>query len=105
MLISMADDDMCVKKHYDLSYEVQIDMKLHTGSSIHHIYQTDYRCGKSSTEAEMIAVSDHAGELIVQNEFYIHQCESNTPAIFYQDNHSTIILFKMAKARQIGRSI
>ena len=41
MLISMADVDMCVKEHYDLSYGVQIDMQL---SSVHHILQTDYRC-------------------------------------------------------------
>ncbi len=35
---------------------------------------------KSSTEAEMIVVSDYAGELIAKNEFYIHQCGSNKPA-------------------------
>ena len=60
---------------------------------------------KSSTEAEMIAVSDHAGELIAQNEFHIHQCGSNRPVILYQDNQSTIRLLKNAKTRQIGRSI
>jgi hypothetical protein len=53
---------------------------------------------KSSTEAEMIAVSDHAGELIAQNEFYIHQCGSNRPAILYQDNQSTIRLLKNGKS-------
>ncbi len=51
---------------------------------------------KSSTE--MIAVSDHAGELIAQNEFYIHQCRSNKPAILYQDNQSTIRLLKNGKS-------
>ena len=53
---------------------------------------------KSSTEAEMIAVSDHAGELIAQNEFYIHQCGSNKPAILFQDNQSTIRLIKNGKS-------
>ncbi len=52
---------------------------------------------KSSTEVEMIAVSDHAGELIAQNEFYIHQCGSNKLAILYQDNQSTIRLMKNRK--------
>ena len=52
----------------------------------------------SSTEAEMIAVSDHAGELIAQNEFYIHQCGMNKPAILYQDNQSTIRLLKNGKS-------
>ena len=33
MLISMADVDMCVKEHYDLSYGVQIDIELHTRTS------------------------------------------------------------------------
>ncbi len=53
---------------------------------------------KSSTEAEMIAVSDHAGELTAQNEFYIHQCGSNRPAILFQDNQSTIRLLKNGKS-------
>ena len=33
MLISMADVDMCVKEHHDLSYGVQIDIELHTRTS------------------------------------------------------------------------
>jgi hypothetical protein len=46
----------------------------------------------------MIAVSDHAEELIAQNEFHIHQCGSNRPAILYQNNQSTIILLKNGKS-------
>ncbi len=46
----------------------------------------------------MIAVSDHAGELITQNEFYIHQCGSNKPVVLYQDNQSTIRLLKNGKS-------
>ena len=53
---------------------------------------------KSSTEAEMIAVSDHAGELIAQNEFHIHQCGSNRPVILFQDNQSTIRLLINGKS-------
>jgi hypothetical protein len=46
----------------------------------------------------MIAASDHAGELIAQNEFYIHQCGSNKPAVLYQDNQSTIRLLRNGKS-------
>jgi hypothetical protein len=46
----------------------------------------------------MIAVSDHAGELIAQNEFYIQQCGSNRPAVLYQDNQSTMRLLKNGKS-------
>jgi hypothetical protein len=80
-------------------------MKSHTGacSTIGKgaIYVTSCKqtiVAKSSTEAEMIAVSDHAGELIAQNEFYIHQCGSNRPAVLYQDNQSTMRLLKNGKS-------
>ncbi len=53
---------------------------------------------KSSTEAELIAVSDRVGEFIAQNEFYIQQCGSNKPAILYQDNQNTIRLLKNGKS-------
>ena len=53
---------------------------------------------QSLQEAEMIAVSDHAGELIAQNELYIHQCVWNKPAILYQDNQSTIRLLRNGKS-------
>jgi hypothetical protein len=53
---------------------------------------------KSSTEVEIMTVSDHAGELIAQNEFYVHQCGSNKPTILYQDNQSAIGLLKSGKS-------
>jgi hypothetical protein len=100
-----ADDDNCVKGYYDASYGVHSDMKSHTGacSTIGKgaVYVTSCKqsiVAKSSTEAEMIAVSDHAGELIAQNEFYIHQCGSSRPAVLYQDNQSTMRLLKNGKS-------
>jgi hypothetical protein len=100
-----ADDDMCVKGYYDASYGVHSDMKSHTGACTTlgkgAVFITSSKqsiVAKSSTEAEMIAVSDHAGELIAQNEFYIHQCGSNKPAILFQDNQSTIRLIKNGKS-------
>ena len=80
-------------------------MKSHTGACTTlgrgAVYVTSSKqtiVAKSSTEAEMIAVSDHAGELIAQNEFYVHQCGSNKPAILYQDNQSTMKLLKNGKS-------
>jgi hypothetical protein len=100
-----ADDDNCVKGYYDASYGVHSDMKSHTGACTTigkgAVYVTSCKqtiVAKSSTEAEMIAVSDHAGELIAQNEFYIHQCGSNRPAVLYQGNQSTMRLLKNGKS-------
>ena len=100
-----ADDNMCVRGHYDASYGVHHDMKSHTGACTTlgkgSVYVSSCKqsiVAKSSTEAEMIAVSDHAGELIAQNEFYIHQCGSDKPAILYQDNQSTIRLLRNGKS-------
>jgi len=100
-----ADDDNCVKGYYDASYGVHTDMKSHTGACTTlgrgAVYVTSSKqtiVAKSSTEAEMIAVSDHAGELIAQNEFYVHQCGLNKPAILYQDNQSTMKLLKNGKS-------
>jgi hypothetical protein len=72
-----------------------MDMKSHTGACTTvgkgAVYVTSSKQtidAKSSTEVEMIAVSDHAGELITQNK----------PAILYQDNQSTIRLLKNGKS-------
>ena len=80
-------------------------MKSHTGACTTlgkgSVYVSSCKqtiVAKSSTEAEMIAVSDHAGELIAQNEFYVHQCGSNKPAVLYQDNQSTIRLLRNGKS-------
>ena len=100
-----ADDDNCVRGYYDASYGVHSDMKSHTGACTTigkgAVYVASCKqtiVAKSSTEAEMIAVSDHAGELIAQNEFYIHQCGSNRPAVLYQGNQSTMRLLKNGKS-------
>jgi hypothetical protein len=96
---------MCVRGYYDASYGVHNDMKSHTGACTTlgkgSVYVSSCKqtiVAKSSTEAEMIAVSDHAGELIAQNEFYVHQCGSNKPAVLYQDNQSTIRLLRNGKS-------
>jgi hypothetical protein len=47
---------------------------------------------KSSTEAELVAVSDIASEVIALRSFGIAQGLSAAPAIIYQDNNSTMSL-------------
>jgi hypothetical protein len=47
---------------------------------------------KSSTEAELVAVSDIASEVISINNFGIAQGLPKLPAILYQDNNSTMSL-------------
>jgi len=47
---------------------------------------------KSSTEAELVAVSDIASEVISVNHFGIAQGLPAQPAVIYQDNNSTMSL-------------
>jgi hypothetical protein len=53
---------------------------------------------KSSTEAELIAVSDAAGQLLWTQSFLSGQGYDIRPAKIYQDNMSTIALLKNGRS-------
>ena len=85
----------------DASYGThERDGKSHTGASIVFgtggpLYVTSTKqpiVTKSSTEEELIAVSDVASEVISLRNFAIDQGYPPTPAIIYQDNMSTMSL-------------
>jgi hypothetical protein len=90
---------------FDASYAVHDDMKSHTGaiiglgkgpfwakSSVQRLNS------KSSTEAELIAVSDAAGQLLWTQSFLAAQGYAVKPATIYQDNMSTIALIKNGRS-------
>jgi hypothetical protein len=89
----------------DASFAVHEDMKSHTGAVIGigkgpfwAKSSTQKLMTKSSTEAELVGVSDAAGQLLWTREFLLSQGHSVGPAVLYQDNQSTIALLNNGKS-------
>ena len=84
---------------------VHSDMKSHTGcviglgkGPIFGKSTTQKLNSKSSTEAELIGLSDSANQVIWTRNFLIEQGYQMGPATIYQDNMSTISLIKNGKS-------
>ena len=93
--------DPRVRAYVDASFGVhERDGKSHTGGFIiigngGPLYVTSTKqtiVTKSSTEAELVAVSDLASEVISARRFAIGQGLPAHPAVIYQDNNSTMAL-------------
>ena len=56
---------------------------------------------KSSTEAEMITVSDDLGNILWSRKFLLCQRYDLPPATIFQDNHSTISLSAHRNTRHL----
>ena len=89
----------------DASYGVHEDMKSHTGCVIGigrgpvYIRSTGQKLNtKSSTEAELVALSDSTSQIIWTRNFLEEQGFTMGPATVYQDNMSTIALVKNGKS-------
>jgi len=94
----------------DASYGIHPDCKSHTGLYITlgsgPIFVGSSKqkvIAKSTTEAELIALSDSAGQILWTREFICGQLGSDSdrhpPAIIYEDNLSTIALLKTGKSQ------
>lgn len=91
--------DMQVEAYIDAAYGVHVDGKSHSGSTITlgggAIYVSSKKqkiVSKSSTEAELVAISDELGEVIDTRQFLIHEGFKQGPATIWQDNMSTMSL-------------
>jgi hypothetical protein len=94
-----------VHGYIDASYGVHCDGKSHTGmlltlgkGSILAKSKKQKIVVKSSTEAELVAASDEAGELIHVQAFLKEIGESNHSGLLYQDNTAAISLETKGKA-------
>ena len=94
-------DPIQVIAYVDASYGVHKDKKSHTGccitlgkGTISAKSSTQKLNTKSSTEAELVALSDAANQILFIRNFLISQGYPIGPAIIYQDNLSTIQLIK-----------
>ena len=94
-----ADCPTNVTAHIDASYGVHIDGKSHSGMFVSLgsgpilVKSSKQKIvTKSSTEAELIALSDLASLVIWSRDFLLAQGEPAGPATVSQDNQSTMAL-------------
>ena len=91
----------CVRSYIDASYGVHLDGRSHTGVTISlgkgpvMTKSTKQKIAtKSSTEAELIALSDSSSLVIWTRNFLEEQGYKMPPAQIFQDNTSTIAMVK-----------
>jgi hypothetical protein len=96
-----TQDSIQVIAYVDASYGVHKDKKSHTGccitlgrGTISAKSSTQKLNTKSSTEAELVALSDASNQILFIRNLLISQGYDTGPAIIYQDNLSTIQLIK-----------
>ena len=90
----------------DAAYGVHSDGKSHTGSvltignsgPVHAKSSKQTNVTKSSTEAELVGLSDSANQGIFMRNFIIAQGHNIGPLVIYQDNMSTIALVQRGRS-------
>ena len=100
-----VSDPITVLGYIDASYGVHVDGKSHTGTVITLgkgiVYAKSSKqkvVSKSSTEAELIGLSDSASQVIWTRDFLIGQGYQLDAATIYQDNMSTMALVKKGQS-------
>jgi hypothetical protein len=98
-LILQPNNSNNIEVYVDASYGIHSDGKSHTGMCIKHgngtieCKSTKQRINtKSSTESELIALSDMSTTAIWINDFIHHQQYKLSTTVIYQDNMSTITM-------------
>lgn len=102
-IVLRIGDEMVVRAYIDAAYGVHQDSgKSHTGCSIvlgeaGPLFAKSAKqkiVTKSSTEAELVGLSDTASQAIHLRNFIIAQGYETGPAVIYQDNMSCMALIK-----------
>jgi Reverse transcriptase (RNA-dependent DNA polymerase) len=100
-----CDDELRVYCYVDASFAVHTDMRSHTGAvvslgggAVHVSSKKQGLMTKSSTEAELVGLSDQVPQAIWTRNFLIAQGYAMGPARMYQDNQSTIALAEKGKS-------
>jgi histone deacetylase 1/2 len=95
------DKELSINAYVDASYAVHDDMRSQTGMAISLGQGTTMSKSttqklntKSSTEAELVALSDAAGHIIWTRDYLIGQGYNIGPVNVKQDNQSTMALVK-----------
>ena len=100
-LLFEADNDLSLSAYIDAAYGVHADGKSHTGgvtklgqATIHVKSSKQKLVTKSSTEGELVAVSDYYPDVAQHRKFLEAQGYQLGEVVIYQDNQSTISLMK-----------
>ena len=100
-----VDTPVKVIAYIDASYAVHADKKGHTGciitlckGAIYGKSSTQKLSTTSSTEAELVAMTEAGNQVLWTINFLIHQEYKVGPAIIYQDSLSTIKLVKNGRS-------
>jgi hypothetical protein len=98
-MVLRGNPDMTLEAFVDASFAVHHDMKSHTGvvitlgsGAISVMSKRQSLNTKSSTESELVGVSDALPMIVWVREFLIDQGYKSQPAKLYQDNLSTMSL-------------
>jgi hypothetical protein len=101
VLTLAADSIVSLSAYIDAAYGVHNDLKGHSGcvitmgSGVLYVKSNKQKLNaKSSTEAELIALSDALGQVIWTRNFLEDLGYNMEPATVYQDNLSTIAMVK-----------
>ena len=104
-MILESDNIAQIYAYVDASFAVHSDMKSHTGSlislgkgAIHAKSNKQRLMTKSSTESELVGLSDTIPVVIWLRNLLLEQGYNVNPAIMYQDNMSTITMAKKGKS-------
>ena len=100
-----AEEDWGLFAYIDAAYGQHPDGKSHTGvcmllgKGAFYVQSSKQRIvSKSSTEAEIVAVSDGLSEVIWARNFLVDQGVPLGPAVVYQDNMSTMDLMEKGRS-------
>ena len=106
-----GDDFLCICAYIDASFAVHDDYKSHSGVFVSigmgpiFVKSSKQRLNsKSSTEAEMIAVSDGLNHVLWIRNYLCDQGYKLPAAKIFQDNMSAIALFKTGKSASSMRT-
>ena len=99
LALQIGINDFSIKFYIDASYATHADMKsqsglmltLGRGAILAQAGKQRIIC-RSSTEAELVVVSDNVGSAIHLNEFLTYQGYARKPIELFQDNQSCILL-------------
>lgn len=106
IVLKAGAEGVCVKVYIDAAYGVHADGKSHTGScvvvgdvgAVHCKSAKQQIVSKSSTEAELIALSDSANQALHMRNFLLSQGYSCGPVTVFQDNMSCMALIERGRS-------
>jgi hypothetical protein len=105
LYLRLSAEDMVVSAYIDASFAVHQDMKSHTGAvitlgkgAVRARSSKQRLVSKSSTESELIGLSDELSQVIWTRNFLMEQGYTQAPAEIHQDNKSTMIIAAKGKS-------